>query len=162
MGNKWSKRTTVVLRPKICKPKPPPEPEPDPCEPVIVPCCRNEISGCLKVVYGVPTPIPARVWTAKAIWNETEKWWETDHPLGPGDEPWDAYLRCNVSGYGSEWQVRIHDDCGWDTGWTGLTTITTCLPFFAGHHETPEVACVEPHWAGTFPVRLFSWVVWEE
>lgn len=47
MGNKFNKRTTIVLRPPVCK-SPPPPPHPTGPEPVITPCCPLGVPQLLR------------------------------------------------------------------------------------------------------------------
>ena len=42
MGNKFSNKTNIILRPKVCK-SPPPPPTPEPPTDVVVTCCVNPL-----------------------------------------------------------------------------------------------------------------------
>jgi len=159
MGNKFSNKTQVNLRPKVCK-SPPPEPrEKDPCLPVQTSCCEHEIPGCLNVEYRIDFAMESFIYNAIATYSENDGWWVTDSPPGPLGQPWDAYLRCHTNGGGTNWQVRVQDDCGLDTGFVGPTLIVVCNPFSTGINVFGDIGCNPRPGQDPWFTRVFTWSV---
>jgi len=148
MGNKFNKKTNVVMRPPVCK-SPPPPPHPEPPSGIPTDCCAFPIPTNLTGISSGSTCPDLNGWNVAltGVGGAIPQW--TGSYVIPWDPtPMDFKLTCeDAEGTGKDWYLR----------WTGRGNSgvvikcqagTVCLPFKCVFNLRIDIAYQSPACGG--------------